>query len=76
MLIWIGYFPIRNVVTYPVHGFLSSSWFPIHLLQPVLAKALRTLEALPYASASLAFDVGVLACLTSRRVDGFCPTSG
>ena len=24
MLIWIGYFPIRNVITYPVRGFLST----------------------------------------------------
>ena len=24
MLIWIGYFPIQNVITYPVRGFLST----------------------------------------------------
>ena len=76
MPIWIGTADLDRLFSYPQRHNLSSSWFPIHLLQPVLARALRTLEALPYASVSLAFDVGVLASLTYSRVDGFCPTSG
>ena len=26
---WIGYCPIQNVITYPLRGFLSTSWPPM-----------------------------------------------
>ena len=77
MLIWIGTAILDRLFSYPERHNLSSSCFPIHLLQPVLAKALRALDALPDAPTDLAREAGAaLSAIVSRRANGFCPTSG